>query len=116
MRTFLKATFLIGWGAGLFFVEPVQAGVTRISILLTGEGCTVQRQSLADQLNQVPGIVFVDARSVPDHVLIDVADGTATAEQVVNRVNGALGSHSCRAEEMKSCISADVSRIHPAPF
>jgi hypothetical protein len=116
MKTFLRASLLIGWWLGLLSVESGQAGVTRISILLTGEGCTVQRQSLVDQLNKVPGIVLVDARSVPDHVLIDVENGTATTEQIVSSVNGALSSPSCRAEEMKSCISADVPRVHSVPF
>jgi hypothetical protein len=88
--------------------QPAEAGVTRVSILLTGEGCAVQRQALADGLNKVPGIIFVDSRSVPDHLLIDVGDGTSTPEQLVHRVNDLLASTSCKAEEMKSCITAEL--------
>ena len=98
----------------LLHLEPVQAGATRVSILLTGEGCTAQRQALADRLNKVPGILFVDGRSVPDHLLIDVEDGTSTAEQLVNRVNDSLSQASCKAEEMKSCITAELSFNQPS--
>jgi hypothetical protein len=35
---------------------------------------------------------------------------------VIHRVNDLLASSSCKAEEMKSCISADSSRAHSAPF
>jgi hypothetical protein len=92
--------------------EPADAGVTRVSILLTGEGCAVQRKAVADGLNKVPGIIFIDDRSVPDHLLIDVGDGTSTPEQLVYRVNDMLASTSCKAEEMKSCITAELPFSH----
>jgi hypothetical protein len=50
----------------------------------------------------------MDGRSVPDHILVDVEDGTAAAEQLVGSLNDALASRPCKAEEMKSCISADI--------
>jgi hypothetical protein len=68
--------------------------------------------AVADGLNKVPGIIFVDDRSVPDHLLIDVGDGTSTPEQLVYRVNDMLASTSCKAEEMKSCITAELPFSH----
>lgn len=115
MKTLLKASLLLGLSLSLLPIEPVQAGVTRISILLTGEDCAAQRQPLADQLHQIPGIVFVDGRSVPDHLLIDMEENAATAEQVVSRLNDALASKPCKAEAMKSCITADLSFNHTSP-
>ena len=116
MKIFLATLLLIGLLFGILPVEPVQAGVTRVALLFTGEGCAMQRQSLTDQLNRVQGIAHVDGRSVPDHLLIDVEDNTVTAEQLVNRVNDALASTPCKAEEMKSCITAELSfnRTPPA--
>ena len=104
----MKASLFLGLLSGLLLAESVEAGVTRVSIVLIGQECAVQRPALADQLTKVPGIVFVDGRSVPDHLLIDVEEGTATVEQLVDRVNKTLGSQPCRAEEMKSCITADL--------
>jgi hypothetical protein len=103
----LKTCLFLGLLLGLLLAESVQAGMTRISIVLIGVGCAGQRPALADQLNRVPGIVSVDGHSVPDHLLIDVEDGTPTAEQLVSRLNDALTSKPCKAEEMKSCITAE---------
>lgn len=108
MRICRTVSLLIMSAVSLGQVQPAQATVARISILLTGEGCAAQRQALANQLTAVHGIVFVDGHSIPDHLLIDVEDGTPTAEQLVRRLNDALTSTPCKAEEMKSCISADL--------
>jgi hypothetical protein len=108
MRICRTVSLLVASAVSLGQVQPAQAGTARISILLTGDGCAAQRQALADHLREVPGIVFVDGRSVPDHLLIDVEDGTPTVEQLVRRLNDALTSTPCKAEEMKSCISADL--------
>ena len=115
MKLSVQALLLVGLLSGVGHVEVVQAGVTRVAILLTGEGCAVQRQALADQLNKGQGIVQVDGRSVPDHLLIDVESGTMTAEQLVGRLNDALASTPCKAEEMKSCITADIAGHQPMP-
>lgn len=104
----MKKFFLLGLFLGLLLAEPVQAGVTRIAILLTGKGCAAQRQALTEHLRTVEGIVFVDGRSVPDHLLIDVDDGTQTAEHLVGSLNETLDSTLCKADEMKSCITADL--------
>lgn len=111
-RSFMKTLLLIGLWVGLFFVEPSQAGVIRVSLLLTGDGCDAQRHALAVQLNKIHGIVSVDGRSVPDHVLIDIEESMATAEQLVSRANEVLAITACKAEEMKSCITAGLSFNH----
>jgi hypothetical protein len=109
MKQSIQALLLGGLLLGGVLIEAVEAGVTRVAILLTGEGCAGQRQALADRLNNIQGIVQVDGRSVPDHLLIDVEDDRATAEQLVGKVNDTLASASCKAEEMKSCITADMA-------
>jgi hypothetical protein len=113
MKLSVQALLLVGLLSGVGHVEVVQAGVTRVAILLTGEECAVQRQALAGRLHKVQGIVQVDGRSVPDHLLIDVESGTTTAEQLVEELNDALASTSCTAEEMKSCITADIAVHQP---
>lgn len=108
----LKTSLLIGLWLGLVFAEPAQAGVTRVSLLLTGSGCEAQRHALADQLSKIHGIASVDGRSVPDHLLIDVENEMATAEQLVTRANENLATAACKVEEMKSCISAELPFNH----
>jgi hypothetical protein len=115
MKPSMQTLLLLGLFLGFVLIEPALAGVTRVAILLTGEGCAAQRPALADQINRVPGIVFVDGRSVPDHLLIDIEDGTPTAEQLVSRLNDALASKPCKAEEMKSCITAELIPHHAMP-
>ncbi|WP_447598724.1 hypothetical protein [Nitrospira sp. Nam80] len=109
MKTIPKTALLIGLLTNLLLADPALAGVIRVSLLLTGGGCNAQRQTLSDQLSKIHGIVSVDGRSVPDHLLIDVEDNTATAEQLVLRANEVLVTTACKAEEMKSCISAELS-------
>jgi hypothetical protein len=108
----MKTLLLIGLWAGLFFVDPAQAGVTRVSLLLTGDGCDAQRHALAVQLNMIHGIVSVDGKSVPDHVLIDIEESMATAQQLVSQANEVLATTACKVEEMKSCITAELSFNH----
>ncbi len=108
----LKTSLLAGLWLGLVFAEPAQAGVTRVSLLLTGSGCEAQRHALVDQLSKIHGIASVDGRSVPDHLLIDVENSMATAEQLVTRANEVLATTPCKVEEMKSCISAELPFNH----
>jgi hypothetical protein len=108
MKTFLTISLVMGSLVGLFPAEPVQAGVIRVALLLIGDGCEAQRHALAERLNHIHGIIALDARSVPDHVLIDAEETVVTAEQLVSRVNESLSSTSCKAEEMKSCITAQL--------
>jgi hypothetical protein len=115
MKTIPKTALLIGLLTNLLLADPTLAGVIRVSLLLTGGGCTAQRQTLSDQLSKIHGIVSVDGRSVPDHLLIDVEDNTATAEQLVLRANEVLVITACKAEEMKSCISAELSSDQSKP-
>ncbi len=106
-QSFLTHALCVGLACGILFVEIAEAGMTRVSVLLSGEGCTAQRQALIDAVSKVRGVVSVDARTIPDHLLVDVAQEEGIAEQLVRTVNSAISSPSCKAEEMKSCITAD---------
>ena len=115
-RSFImKTSLLIGLWLGLLFADPAQAGVIRVSLLLTGNGCEAQRHAVADHLSKIHGIASVDGRSVPDHLLIDVENNMATAEQLVIRANEVLATTPCKVEEMKSCISAELPFNHAPP-
>lgn len=109
MRHFILTHALFaGLACGALLVGTVEAGMTRVAIMLSGEGCTAQRQVLIDALSTVRGVVSVDARTIPDHLLVDVAREEVIAEQLVQTANSAISSTSCKAEEMKSCITADL--------
>lgn len=116
MPTFSMVQFVValalcaGLAGGVLLVGTVEAGMTRVAIMLSGEGCTAQRQALIDAVSTVRGVVSVDGRTIPDHLLVDVAHEEVIAEQLVRTVNSAISSASCKAEEMKSCISADLPR------
>ncbi len=108
VRFILALALCAGPACGVLLVGTVEAGMTRVAIMLSGEGCTAQRQALIDALSTVRGVVSVDGRTIPDHLLVDVAHEEAIAEQLVQTVNSAISSASCKAEEMKSCITADL--------
>jgi hypothetical protein len=99
---------LAALASAVLFAGPAGAGTTRVAIMLSGEGCPAQRQALIDALHTVPGVVSVDARTIPDHLLVDVAHKEVIAVQLVQTANRAISS-SCKAEEMKSCITANLT-------
>ncbi len=97
-----------GLACGVLLFGPAEAGMTRVAIMLSGEDCAAQREALIDVLRTVHGVVSVDGRTIPDHLLVDVAQEEVIAEQLVHIVNSAISSASCKGEEMKSCITADL--------
>lgn len=80
----------------------------RITLMLTGPACTQSHGAIGKTLEQTAGVRHVDLQAVPGHALVDIEAGTVTAETLENHVNDILTTHpSCRAEIMKSCISAN---------
>ncbi|MBM4132835.1 MAG: hypothetical protein FJ245_03615 [Nitrospira sp.] len=98
--------------AGLWLLAgTVEAGDHRIALSLTGKTCDRQRATIETALKMLPGVHAVDVRSVPGHILVDLEEGRVTADQAVSTVNGLKARDgSCAAQEMKSCITAEMSK------
>jgi hypothetical protein len=80
----------------------------RITLMLTGPACTTSQETIDQALRQTTGVRHIDLQAVPGHILVDIETGTVTATTLEDRVNDVLATPpSCRAEIMKSCISAD---------
>ena len=107
MATYLPSYLLL---AGLLSFASGNAFAMdeRVTLMLTGPACTESHAAISHALEQTTGVRHVDLQAVPGHILVDVETGSVTAEALENQVNGILATHSsCRAEIMKSCISAD---------
>lgn len=87
----------------------------RVALMLNGPDCSSVRNTLTTALQQQPGVLHVDADLMPDHVLIDIARSELTEETLAARANTAIGGSQCRAEIMKSCITAEPSSHHTGP-
>lgn len=98
--------------AGLWLLAgTVEAGDNRIALSLNGEACDRQRATIETALKHLPGVRAVDVRSVPGHILVDVEEGRVTADEVAAAVNGLTDrAGSCTAQEMKSCITAEMPK------
>jgi len=83
------------------FAEP---GTERITLMLSGIGCETLRDQLPGILGGSEGVLAVDGRSIPGHLLVDVERGRVTGEQLVHRV--AEMATACQAGVMESCITA----------
>lgn len=84
----------------------------RIVFMFTGPACTQNYAAIGHTLKQIMGVRHVDFQAVPGHVLIDIETGTVTAEALEHQVTtGLTAPSSCRAEIMKSCISADLHAL-----
>ena len=91
---------------GILHAEP--RANERIALALSGQNCSLHRQTIAKTLYQVSGVTRVDMTLIDGHVLIDRVQDQRTAEDFRTIVNGILPSDAqCRAEVMESCISAD---------
>ena len=96
-------------------LSPVAAETSqeRVALSLSGPDCSSQRPSVGAALTQIPGVSRVDLESVPDHALVDVANGAVTPEELsAAAVRGLTTSTQCHIEIMKSCISASLSPSH----
>ncbi len=98
--------------AGLLgLVTMVEAAGFRITLALSGDACDRRRDAIETALKQLPGVRAVDFRSIPGHVLVDVDRGSVTPDQLATAVNStASPGGPCRAEEMKSCVTAGSPR------
>lgn len=94
-------------------VSPVGADISRerVALFLSGQDCPSSRRSIAVELAHIQGVIRVDVESVPDHVLVDVVNGLVTPDDLLTAARRAAREGvRCRAEVMKSCISAGPSR------
>jgi hypothetical protein len=106
MARYLPSYILL---AGLLSSAPCTsfAMEERVTLMLTGPACTESHAAINRALEQTIGVRHVDLQAVAGHILVDVETGAMTAEALEDQVNGILATHSsCRAEIMKSCISA----------
>nr|MBI3612251.1 hypothetical protein [Nitrospirota bacterium] len=104
-------TSMAGMMGLLLLVGTVEAGSSRIALSVTGEACARQQAAIEAALKQLPGVRAVDFRSVPGHILVDVEEGRVTADQAASTVNGLkVQDGACTAQEMKSCITAEMPK------
>lgn len=86
--------------------SPVEAADLREALRLEGTACREDRAGIRQTLLKRPGVIAVDAQSVPGYLLIDVVAGMVTSEELTEVVNRRdRGEGTCRAEPMQSCIS-----------
>ena len=78
----------------------------RVALMLTGEECSSVRTQLVSTLSRHAAIQQVDPDLVPNHVLIDYARQHLSEAELVTMANAVLAGAQCRAEIMKSCITA----------
>jgi hypothetical protein len=82
--------------------------------MLTGSECDSFSRDIDTALRELPGVRFLDGRSLPGHLLIDVDPEQVTADDLVRRVaelETTTGQTSCRAGVMQSCITAGIAPV-----
>ena len=99
---------LIGFSLGLFMSNTVRAESAhdRVALMLSGPDCPSAGQAITAALQQQTGVLRADHNLMPDHVLVDIVRQEMTEETVIATAKAALGAAQCRAEIMKSCITA----------
>jgi hypothetical protein len=98
---------------GLTVFQPAgasHAAMERVPVALTGPGCDTHENELSKSLLALQGVNAAHFHRVPDHVLVDITVGIIVPEELVHHLNTTATSWQCRAEIMRSCITAD-----PAP-
>lgn len=101
-------------GLGLSFILSIpdtgraESAHERVALMLTGPDCLSLRQQIVSALEQQTGVLRVDHDLMPDHVLVDIVRQQMTEETVAGIANAATGGGQCRAEIMKSCITAEL--------
>lgn len=79
----------------------------RITLMLSGAACGESHEAIDLALRQTTGVRHADLQAVPGHILVDIEDGAVTPESLAEQLNTILAARPpCRAEVMKSCISA----------
>lgn len=85
--------------------SPIQ----RVTLMIAGSECESFNQDIETTLKKLPGVRFLDGRSLPGHLLIDVDPELVTADDLVRHVGELTGStaqRDCQAGVMQSCITA----------
>ncbi|MEK7301220.1 MAG: hypothetical protein AAB072_08965 [Nitrospirota bacterium] len=78
----------------------------RVALMLTGPDCLSLRQQIVSALEQQAGVLRADQDLMPDHVLVDIVRPHLTEEELTAIANQAISGGQCRADIMKSCITA----------
>lgn len=111
-----SAIRLIGLALGLFLSLPenthAESAHDRVALMLSGPDCPAVQHTLTAALQQHPGVLHVDTELMPDHVLVDIVRQGLTGETLAEAANATIGRSQCRAEIMKSCITAEPSGHH----
>jgi hypothetical protein len=87
----------------------------RVALMLSGPDCPSVREGVTTALQQQAGVLRADPNLMPDHVLVDIVRQQMTEETVAAIANAATGGGQCRAEIMKSCITAELPNHGTAP-
>ena len=86
----------------------------RVTLMVTGSECDSFSRDIEAVLQELPGVRFLDGRSLPGHLLIDVDPEQVTADDLVRRVvelEATTVQTSCRADVMQSCITAGIAPV-----
>jgi hypothetical protein len=97
---------------------PVSAAAPkeRIALMLSGSQCQEAQPTIETALRQTEGVFAVDGTSVPGHLLLDVEEGTISAQDILTVAQATLGTTlSCQVEIMQSCITAPKHTGEHAP-
>ena len=78
----------------------------RVALMLSGPDCPSVQKMMASTLRQQSGVLHVDTDLMPDHVLVDIVRPHLTEEELTAIANQAISGGQCRADIMKSCITA----------
>lgn len=107
---------LIGVSLVPFMYDAVRAESTqeRVALMLSGPDCPSIAHTITTTLQQQTGVLRADQDLIPDHVVIDIRRETLTEKELAAIANQAIGGAQCRAEIMKSCISADMGAHLPS--
>jgi hypothetical protein len=108
---------LIGLSLVLFMHNAVRAESTheRVALMLSGPDCPSSQQQIVSALEQQTGVLRADQDLMPDHVLVDIVRQQVTEETVAAIANAAIAGGQCRAEIMKSCITAEMPSHDTGP-
>ena len=111
-----RTTLLIGLLLFLLTDDAARAESAhdRVALMLSGPDCRSVQKRMAAALQQRTGVLHVDTDLMPDHVLIDIVRQELTEETVAVTANQAMRGSQCRAEIMKSCITADMAPHAPS--
>ena len=78
----------------------------RVALMLSGPDCPSVRDRVTIALQQQAGVLRADKDLMPDHVLVDIVRPHLTEEELTAIANQAISGGQCRADIMKSCITA----------